>query len=126
MNTKTHGLSIEIEQSKDIFFISIKAKGTLTHLDYEKINSTIDGALKRVKEPKLKILLDSMELDGWELRAMYDDFKLGLKYKNKFEKVAICGNKKWHELSAKLGNWFLKGEVKYFENLENASKWLHS
>lgn len=125
MSTKTHGLSIGIERSKDIFFLSIKVKGTLTHLDYEKINPMIDGALEGIKEPKLKMLLDAVELDGWELRAIWDDFKLGLKHKNEFGKVAIYGNKNWQELSAKLGNWFITGEVKYFENLDDATKWLH-
>lgn len=38
------------------------------------------------------------------------------KHGNEFEKVAIFGNKKWQENTAKICSWFISGEVKYFES----------
>ncbi len=55
----------------------------------------IDNALNGVKDAKVKVFIDGTQLEGWELRAAWDDFKLGLKHKNEFEKIAILGNKKW-------------------------------
>ncbi|SHJ24190.1 SpoIIAA-like [Rubritalea squalenifaciens DSM 18772] len=123
MNT-THGLSIGIERSGEDFFLSLKAIGKLTHHDYETITPMIDSALEAVKDPHVKVLIDGTELQGWEPRAAWDDFKLGLKHGNKFDKIAIYGNKKWQEHTAKIAAWFISGEVKFFENVDDALAWL--
>ena len=124
MTTVKHGLSIGIERIGNDFFLSLKAIGTLTHADYEVITPMIDSALASVKEPKVNVLIDGTELEGWELRAAWDDFKLGLKHNNEFNKIAIYGSKKWQEKLAKIGTWFISGEVKYFEDLTDATEWL--
>jgi hypothetical protein len=124
MTIKKHGLSIGIERINDNFFLSLKAVGTLTHADYQIITPMLDSALAQVKQPKVDVLIDGTELDGWELRAAWDDFKLGLKHGNEFNKIAIYGNKKWQEFSAKVGGWFISGEVQYFNNLDDALIWL--
>ena len=124
MKITRHGLAIGIERTGNDFFLSLKATGKLTHEDYNKINPMIDSALEGVKDPKVKVFIDGSELEGWELRAAWDDFKLGLKHNNEFDKIAIFGNKKWQEYSAKIGSWFLSGEVKYFEDVDAALSWL--
>jgi SpoIIAA-like len=124
MSIIRHGLSIGIERVNDNFFLSLKAVGKLTHKDYEKINPMIDSALEGVKDPKVKVYIDGSELEGWELRAAWDDFKLGLKHGNEFDKIAIFGNKKWQEYTAKIGSWFVAGEVNYFEDTDEALTWL--
>ena len=75
------------------FFLSLKAVGKLTHKDYEIITPMIDSALDSVKDPKVKAFIDGSELEGWEVRAAWDDFKLGLKHGGEFDKIAIFGNK---------------------------------
>lgn len=124
MNKQRHGLSIGIERINDEFFLTFKAIGKLTHEDYQKINPLIDSALKGVKHPDVKVLFDATELEGWELRAAWDDLKLGLKHGNEFTKVALYGNKKWEEFAMKIGSWFFSGEYKYFEDFDAAYNWL--
>ncbi len=124
MKTVKHGLSIGIERVDNHFYLSLKAVGKLTHEDYEIITPLIDSALAGVNEPKVKALIDGTELEGWELRAAWDDFKIGLKHGSEFEKIAIYGNKNWQEITAKVGSWFISGEVKYFENIDDAVLWL--
>lgn len=119
-----HGLSIGIERAGSEFFLSMKAIGKLTHEDYEIINPMIDAALQGYKEPKVKVFIDASELEGWELRAAWDDFKLGIKHGSEFDKIAILGNKKWLEYSSKIASWFISGEVKYFEEIDDALTWL--
>ncbi|GHE83716.1 STAS/SEC14 domain-containing protein [Thalassotalea profundi] len=126
MNSMKHGLSIGIERIDSEFFLSLKAIGTLTHADYEVITPLIDSALASVKEPKVNVLIDGTELEGWELRAAWDDFKLGLKHNNEFNKIAIYGNKSWQKTLAKVGAWFISGEIKFFEELTDAANWLKS
>lgn len=124
MKIQRHGLSIGIERINSEFFLTLKASGKLTHKDYETIIPMIDSALAEVKQPKIKALIDGTELEGWELRAAWDDFRLGLKHGNQFVKIAIYGNKGWQEMAAKIGSWFVSGEVKYFDNEDTAIAWL--
>lgn len=123
MSIQRHGLSIGIERADKEFFLSLKAIGKLTHEDYLTINPMIDSALKGVNSPKIKALIDGTELEGWELRAAWDDFKLGLKHGSEFEKVAIYGNRNWQQITAKIGAWFISGEIKYFGNYDEAIAW---
>lgn len=124
MTIEKHGLSIGINRTDNQFFLTLKAVGKLTHQDYETINPMIDSALAGVKNPTIKALIDGTELQGWEPRAAWDDFKLGLKHGQEFEKIAIVGNKKWQQVSAKIGDWFTRGAVQYFEDEGEAIEWL--
>ena len=124
MTVIRHGLTVGIERVGEDFFLSLKVAGKLTHEDYEKINPMIDSALEGVKDPTIKAFIDGSGLEGWELRAAWDDFKLGLKHGRKFSKIAIFGNKKWQEFVAKIGSWFITGEVKFFDEADAALNWL--
>lgn len=126
MKFERHGLSIGIERTDNNFFLSMTAQGKLTHKDYETITPMIDSALAEVKDPKVKALIDVTELEGWEPRAAWDDFKLGLKHGNEFEKVAIYGKKDWQKMASKIASWFVSGEVEYFDNCDDAIKWLNN
>ncbi len=124
MSNRRHGLTIGIERIDNNFYLTMKAIGKLTHEDYQVITPMIDAALKGVDEPRIKALFDISEMQGWELRAAWDDFQLGLKHGSEFEKIALYGNKQWQKVVANIGSWFISGEVKYFENNQQAISWL--
>ena len=124
MTIAKHGFSIGLERIDDDYFIILKAMGKLTHNDYKKITPLLDSALESVQESKFRVLFDATQFEGWELRAAWDDFKLGMKHQDKFEKIAIIGNKDWLEKAAKIGSWFIAGEVKFFENQDDATAYL--
>ena len=125
MKYSRHGLSIGIERVDGRFFLTLRAVGKLKHEDYEVINPMIDSALEGVRDPKIRALIDGSDFEGWELRAAWDDFRLGLKHGSEFEKIAIFGNSKWQEVAARVGGWFVSGEVKYFEDCDEALEWLN-
>ncbi len=125
MSIQRHGLSIGIESINSEFYLTLKASGKLTHEDYETISPMIDAALAEIEQPEIKALIDATELEGWEARAAWDDFKLGLKHGNEFVKIAIYGNKRWQDMAAKIGSWFISGEMKYFEDEDDAIEWLN-
>ena len=124
MGNNRHGLSIGIERRDSDVFLALKAVGKLTHEDYRIITPMIDSALAEVREPKVKVLIDGTEFEGWELRAAWDDLRLGLKHNNDFHRIAIYGNRRWQEIAARVGAWFASGEVKYFDEEEDALDWL--
>lgn len=124
MSIKRHGISIGIDRVDHEFFLTMRAVGKLTHEDYEVITPMIDSALSSVDSPKVKAFFDVTEMQGWELRAAWDDFKIGLKHGNEFVKVALYGNQQWQEFAAKIGGWFIAGEVRFFDDEAEALAWL--
>lgn len=119
-----HGISIGIERVNADYFLYIKATGRLTHADYALITPLIDYVLQGVEDPQVKVLVDAREFEGWELRAAWDDFKLGLKHGKEFSRIALFGNKHWQEVASRIANWFVSGEVHYFEECDEALEWL--
>ena len=124
MKVSRRGFSLGIDRIDDLIFLSMKVQGKLTHDDYSQMTPMIDSALKGIKDPKVKALVDLTEMEGWELRAAWDDFKMGLSYGGEFEKIAIIGHKKWQDFIAKVGSWFISGKIKRFESEEEAINWL--
>lgn len=120
-----HGLSIGIERTGDEYFLSFRGIGKLTHQDYQTITPMIDSALDGVAERHVKAFFDLSELEGWELHAAWDDFRLGLRHGKDFGKIAIFGHKGWQHFGAKVGAWFVSGEVRYFEGEDEALAWLN-
>lgn len=125
MATERHGFSVGIEQTDGAFFLSLHARGKLTHEDYQSMVPILESAIAGVEKPKIDVFLDATELTGWELHAAWDDFKLGLKHGLQFNRVAIVGNKRWQYLAARLGSWFIGGEARFFEEESPAMAWLH-
>jgi hypothetical protein len=125
MDIQRHGLSVGIDRVGDDFFISMRVQGKLTHEDYARITPMLDAALNEVDHPKANVLLDATEFEGWELRAAWDDFKLGLKHGSDFNKIAIVGDKHWQQWAAKIGSWFISGDACYFNDFAEALSWLN-
>lgn len=119
-----HGLSIGIQRTGKQFYLSLSVSGTLTHEDYKVITPMLESALKGVTEPLVNVYIDASELEGWELRAAWDDFKLGLSQGHKFKKVAVFGQQKWQEIGTKVAGWFISGDVKFFDQSNVAMAWL--
>jgi len=127
VSLKEHGISVGISRVEDTFLMKIKAVGTLTHDDYEVMIPMIESSIKGIKHPNIKVLFDATEFEGWELRAAWDDFKFGMSHLNEFTKMAVIGNKKWHEYATKIAGWFMiSSEIEYFDDLQKASEWIKS
>jgi len=121
-----HGISIGIRRIDNEFYMTLVVVGKLTHEDYKTLTPMIGSALEGVTAPKIKMLVDVTQLEGWELRAAWDDFKIGLKHGNQFERIAMVGNKPWQEWAAKVAGWFTSAKIEYFEDEVAAITWLQS
>ena len=124
MTTKEHGVGIAIKRIGDKLFVEMTMIGKLTHEDYKFFVPMIDGAINATPNVKMNMLADLRKLEGWEPRAAWDDFKFGLEHRADFNKMAFVGNKTWEKLSAKIANWWVSGETRYFEDRETALAWL--
>jgi len=120
-----HGISIGINRVEDTFFIKLKINGTLTHEDYKMMLPMIENAIKDVEQPNIKVLVDAIDFDGWEMKALWDDLKFSLGHIELYNKIAFVGNKKWEEYAIKISNWFMIGDIEYFENIDDAINWIN-
>ncbi|GGF74000.1 STAS/SEC14 domain-containing protein [Alteromonas lipolytica] len=120
----THGVTIGLERFENTLYVSMKAVGKLTHDDYQFFTPLLEGALETIDSPQVKMLFDATEFHGWELRAAWDDFKIGLRHGSEFSKIAIVGNANWQALMASIGSWFINGEVNHFSDTQEAINWL--
>ena len=111
----SHGISIGVERIGEQIFLAGKAHGKLSHGDYEVITPFLESALTEVKSHQVLMYFDVTEFDGWELRAAWDDFRIGLKHCNAFHRIAIVGSNSTQDWLAKIGNWFTSSEVRYFD-----------
>lgn len=125
MELTRHGLNIGLERSGEQFYLSLKVSGKLSHEDYQSMTPMLEAALAEITSPKVNAFIDAVDLEGWEPRAVWDDFKLALKHGNEFEKIAIYGYKKWQSVAARLSSWFISGEVKFFDDPKQALQWLN-
>ena len=126
MSVTEHGLYFGIIRFANNFYMNIKITGKLTHADYEIMVPMLETAIKDVKDPKINTIVDMRNFEGWELRAAWDDLKLGVKHNRKFARIALVGNKNWEKVAAKVSNWFISGESRYFEDIEEALVWLEA
>jgi len=126
MTTSRHGISVGIERTGNDFYMTLTVIGKLTHADYEVITPMLDSALEGINEPQIKAFVDVTRLEGWELKAAWDDFKIGLKHGNKFVRIAVYGSKPWLEWMGKIAGWFVSSEIEYFEDEKSAIEWLQS
>ena len=124
MSIERHGISVGIERVSGETIIVFKAKGKLTHDDYQAMIPILKTTIKQIDSSALKMMVDISTLTGWELRAAWDDFKLGLVLNSKIDKIAIYGDKSWQEMASKVGSWFVSGEIKSFEDHDSAKEWL--
>ena len=120
-----HGMAIGLERSDNDIYLTLKMQGTLTHQDYQRLTPMIDSALQNSPERCLKVYVDITELEGWQAQALWDDFKFGIKHNKNFSKIALLGNEQWQHVAAKVGNWFISGELQYFADSQKALEWLH-
>jgi len=116
-----------LELSKHNNYFEIKANGIVTHEDYLKIIPQMEKILKNLTDKSVNVIFDATNLEKYELEAAFDDLKFGLKYENKFNKLAVVGHQKWLEVLTQLSNYlFINGEMKYFDNYNDAFKWLQT
>lgn len=103
--------------------IGFHASGKLTDEDYE--NTFVPELEKAVERwGEISLLLELEDFHGWEAPALWDDFKVGLQYRDALVRIAIVGDKTWEEWMAKLLKYFTKAEVKYFDHAHNHRAWI--
>jgi len=116
---------ILISSENDSNLIYLKIIGKLTDTDFKEIIPAFEQKLDSFNE--LNIFVDLIELEGWEWRAAWDDFALGIKYWKNLKKISILGDKRWIKLSVTVSHKLIPAEVRFFDSFrkKEALDWLN-
>lgn len=101
--------------------IALKASGTLTHADYQKLTPLLEARI--AESGPLSAMMDMADFTGWELRAAWDDFILGITHMGDFERIALVGDRKWEELAARVADRLMKAKVRFFDVSQRDAAW---
>ena len=118
---------IEIIDLKDSNIIGCIIDGKINTEDIKRISDIVEDKLK--KHYKLRVYVEVINLGGISLHALMNDFKLGIKHYNKFEKKAVVTDKGWMKsLTPIVDKLFTNIEVKSFsfEDKKEALDWVRN
>ena len=117
---------IEVLPQSEGKTFGVRFTGKATDEDYE--NVVLPGLETVIQEyGKVRCLYFMDEgFQGWELGAMWDDAKYGIKHKNDFEKIAVVGGPKWTEWATRFASHFMSTEIKTYsaDQLDDAWSWV--
>ncbi len=106
--------------------LGISAEGKVTGTDYETV--LIPAVEKKLKENKKVRFLYHLgsSFTGFDLNAMLDDAKVGMKHFSAWEKIALVSDHQLINTLAKFFGYMMHGEVRIFKDAElaEAKSWI--
>jgi hypothetical protein len=106
--------------------LAVSAEGKITGKDYETVLiPAIEEKLKTNKKIRMLYQLGS-NFTGFEMSAMLDDAKMGMKHLSAWDKIALVSDHQMINTFAKFFGHMLSCELQVFKNdeLEDAKKWV--
>jgi len=101
---------------------AFEVRGKLDAQDYETLRSKIERQLK--KESPISLLIKVKQFEGWTLKAMWEDLKLGIEHNEDFLRIALVGGRWIDKVLSDIGDLFLAAEIENFDNETDALNWL--
>jgi SpoIIAA-like len=108
------------------YVLGVSAEGKITGTDYETVLiPAVEEKFKAYKKIRMLYQLGS-NFTGFDLNAMLDDAKMGMKHLSAWEKVAMVSDNELINTFAKFFGYMLSCELRIFKNaeLEEAKKWI--
>ena len=106
--------------------LGFSAKGTVTAKDYESvIIPAVEAQFARQNKVRFLYYLGP-EFTGFEVAAMWDDAKLGLKHFSGWEKMAVVSDVGWIRVAIEAFGLAMPGRVRVFHEgeLTEATSWV--
>lgn len=100
-------------------FVALRLTGKLDASDYEGIIPILESRIR--EHGKLRLYWEMRDFEGWTLGGLWADGGFDAKHANDFTRIALVGERKWHEWMTKLIKPFTDAEVKYFDLDERAA-----
>ena len=97
--------------------IALRVSGKLMHADYEGFVPKLEDAI--AEHGAIRCLIDMKELDGIELRAVWDELKFDLKHATEVSRCGVVGDRAWERWATAAAHpIFRKADIRFFERSE--------
>lgn len=106
--------------------LGLSAEGKITGSDYETaLIPSVENKLKTQKKIRMIYQLGS-NFTGFDVSAMLDDAKMGLKHLSAWERIALVSDNELMNTFAKFFGYMLSCELRISKNseLDEAKKWI--
>ncbi len=106
--------------------IGLSAEGKITGTDYENVViPAVEAKLKKHKKISLLYQLGE-KFTGYDLNALWDDAKVGMKHLSAWNKVALVSDHEMINAFARFFGHMFTCEFRIFRNseIERAKKWI--
>jgi hypothetical protein len=106
--------------------LGFKMIGTIDQDDYKVLMPAMEAAVE--ESGSVSLLCDLTEFKWEKVTAWDDDMRFGREFRDKMEKMAIIGDRKWEEWLVKLAEPFYAKDAKYFDSdaVDEAWEWVRS
>jgi len=113
---------VHLDSDRNIIYMVVGDK--LTNQDFDKLAPLVRQMI--AKHDKIRLYYEMTNYKGWTFRAFWRDLYMDLKYRNKVEKIAMVGEKRWEKWLADAIRPFSGAQVRYYNHLrkEEAKQWI--
>jgi hypothetical protein len=98
--------------------VEIRAKGTLTGDDYERLIPELER-LAAERGP-LNLYIELRDFEGWQPDGLWEEVKFDATHQDDMHRVAVVGETKWEEWGTRLSKPFFKADMRFFPPEEEA------
>ncbi|MFI4876804.1 MAG: STAS/SEC14 domain-containing protein [Blastopirellula sp. JB062] len=107
-------------------YVEIQLTGKLTVDDYHEFVPIMEKQIEA--SGKLRLLVVLHDFHGWQLSAIWEDTKFGVKHYRDIERLAVVGESKWEQGMASFCKPFTAAEIQYFDQakIEEARQWIQA
>ncbi|AGA90857.1 Protein of unknown function (DUF3478) [Thioflavicoccus mobilis 8321] len=113
---------IEQIQTGSPAILAFRLSGKLHDQDYRTFVPVIENAIAAAPGP-VRLLVELIDFHGWDPKAAWDDFKLGIRHYADFERMALIGDKDWEAWMGQLAKPFTRATVRHFDAAEADAAW---
>ena len=103
--------------------VGLNVKDKLHAADYKHVIPILDDIIQ--KHGSLRAVVDANDYHGITLHALFEELKFDTTHWTSFHRIAIVGEKTWHEQFTKISNKLMHGQMKFFhtDQLDQAWQW---
>ena len=127
-NIKEFAKKIEKKESSisiQKIYTELNVTGKLTSEDIKSFEEKLEALVREHKVSSIDTLVDIREMNGVSLLVMWEDLVFYLKNVKLIGKTAVVGTKKLGKLSSSLANKLTPNNMHYFDDYDDAKKWIH-
>lgn len=117
-------MPVTLKHLPDEKYLEVLLTGKITEQDYELFVPELERLIG--EHGQLRMLVELRNFEGWTFSGLWEDLKFDIKHFNDIERLAIVGEKRWHEGMALFCKPFTTASIRYFESFEigDAREWL--